>query len=255
MYFCFVDSQGIQENGIIGLKIKNVFIRVIILSCIKLWYTNGHMIDVLEKIFGSVSRVKTMRLFLCSPQTPFDIDDIIERTREKAPVLKKEIGQLVKSGFLKKKNFSKEVVVPSRSKKKNAPVTHKTKKVDGWVLSSDFPLTRQLRSLLIDTQLIDHNSLGKRLQNGGKLKLVVLSGVFLQDGERGVDMLLVGDRVQKNIFERAVREVESEIGSEIRYALFTQEEFMYRMDMYDKLIRDVFDFPHHVVVNSLSVEL
>ncbi len=213
------------------------------------------MIDILEKIFGSASRVKAMRLFLASPETPFDIDDIVERTREKAPILKKEIGQLLKSGFLKKKNFSKEVVVASRSKKKNAPVKYKTKKVEGWILAPDFPLARQLRSLLIDTQLIDHGSLGKRLQNGGKLKLVVLSGVFLQDGEREVDMLLVGDRVQKNLFERAVREVESEIGSEIRYALFTQEEFTYRMDMYDKLIRDVFDFPHHVVLNSLPVEL
>lgn len=213
------------------------------------------MIDILEKIFGSASRVKAMRLFLASPETPFDIDDIVERTREKAPALKKEIGQLLKSGFLKKKNFSKEVVVTSRSKKKNAPVKYKTKKVEGWILAPDFPLSRQLRSLLIDTQLIDHGSLGKRLQNGGKLKLVVLSGVFLQDGEREVDMLLVGDRVQKNLFERAVREVESEIGSEIRYALFTQEEFIYRMDMYDKLIRDVFDFPHHVIVNSLPVEL
>jgi hypothetical protein len=212
------------------------------------------MIDILEKIFGSASRVKAMRLFLSSPDTPFDIDDIVERTREKAPALKKEITQLLKSGFLKKKSFTKEIVIPSRSKKKNAPVKYKSKKVDGWILASDFPLTRQLRSLLIDTQLIDHNSLGKRLQVGGKLKLVILTGVFLQDGEREVDMLLVGDRVQKNVFERAVREVESEIGSEIRYALFTQDEFLYRMDMYDKLIRDVFDFPHQVVVNTLPVD-
>jgi hypothetical protein len=47
-----------------------------------------------------------------------------------------------------------------------------------------------------------------------------------------------------------IRALEAEIGREIVYAVFDYKEFLYRLNMYDKLIRDVLDFPHKVLVQA-----
>ena len=47
--------------------------------------------------------------------------------------------------------------------------------------------------------------------------------------------------------------MEAEIGKELRYAAFEAPEFEYRVKMYDKLIRDIFDFPHKTILNKLGL--
>jgi hypothetical protein len=43
------------------------------------------------------------------------------------------------------------------------------------------------------------------------------------------------------------------MGKEIRYSAFETGEFQYRLGMYDKLIRDVLDYPHETVLDKLGV--
>ena len=44
--------------------------------------------------------------------------------------------------------------------------------------------------------------------------------------------------------------MEAEIGSELVYAIFDTKEFTYRLNMYDKLVRDILDFPHEVIFQA-----
>jgi hypothetical protein len=44
--------------------------------------------------------------------------------------------------------------------------------------------------------------------------------------------------------------MEAEIGGELSYAVFETKEFLYRLNMYDKLVRDILDYPHEVVVQA-----
>ncbi len=76
------------------------------------------------------------------------------------------------------------------------------------------------------------------------------SGFFTDNKEGKLDILVVGDRLNKKRIEEGVRKIESEIGKELNYAVFDLKEFMYRLGMYDKLVRDVLDFPHKVILNS-----
>ena len=43
--------------------------------------------------------------------------------------------------------------------------------------------------------------------------------------------------------------LEAEIGKELAYAVFDTPDFLYRANMYDKLVRDVIDFPHEKVLD------
>ena len=53
--------------------------------------------------------------------------------------------------------------------------------------------------------------------------------------------------------ERVIRSIEAEIGKELRYASFETPDFRYRLGMYDKLVRDILDFPHKKVVDKIGV--
>ena len=78
---------------------------------------------------------------------------------------------------------------------------------------------------------------------------MVASGFFTNVPDARVDLLLVGKKLKKSVIEKAIAVIESEIGKELTYALFETEDFLYRAHMYDKLVRDVIDFPHVKVVD------
>jgi hypothetical protein len=49
--------------------------------------------------------------------------------------------------------------------------------------------------------------------------------------------------------------LESEIGRELRYALLTTQEFFYRLNMNDHLLRDVLDYNHRIMFDRLDIGL
>ena len=93
----------------------------------------------------------------------------------------------------------------------------------------------------------------KRFKGAGALKLLLVSGVFIQEWDNAVDVLVVGDRLNNRLVDRAIRSLESEIGRELTYAVFDTSEFEYRVNIYDKLVRDILDFPHEKIVNRLGI--
>jgi hypothetical protein len=94
--------------------------------------------------------------------------------------------------------------------------------------------------------------LPSRFGKMGKVKLFIASGIFLRDPDRTMDVMIVGDQLNRGIIDRNVKELESEIGKELRYAVFGTDEFMYRLNMYDKLLRDVLDYPHEKLINKID---
>ncbi len=97
------------------------------------------------------------------------------------------------------------------------------------------------------------NSIMKRLSGVGKLKFVLVSGVFIQDFDSRVDILVVGDRIKSSALERAIRILESEVGKELRYAFFETNDFTYRLNIYDRLVRDIIDHPHQKIINKIGL--
>lgn len=204
--------------------------------------------ESLGKIFGNKYRVKIMRLFLFNASTPFDAQDVSTRSKVKLPDAKKELSMLLKIGFLKKKSFSVKVQKPM--KKKDTKATFKTVKKNGWILNTKFDLIRPLQMLLLDSGLIKEKDMAKRLKKAGSLKLLILSGLFMRDDERKIDILIVGNKLKKEILEKEIAIIESEIGRELRYAFFDQSEFDYRLSMYDKLLRDVMEHDHKKLIDQ-----
>lgn len=212
-------------------------------------------IEILGKIMGSSARVKLMRLFLFHPGHEFGRDELLEKTRIAVPLVRSELALLEKSSFILKKQITITKSLKTKKTTKN-PSGLKTikKKENGYFLNAHFPLLDPLKTLLLESELVTVPDLPARFKPAGKIKLFITAGIFMRDEDRSLDLLIVGDKLDSTLIQKTVTSLESEIGRELQYALFDTDEFLYRIKMYDKLIRDVFDFPHQKLVNQIGIE-
>lgn len=203
--------------------------------------------DILAKLFGSPSRVKLMRLFLMNPEDVFDMPEISKRSKVASAMLRKEIKLLCEIGLIKQRTVVK--MIPKRGGKDGAL---DKKKVNGYGLDPSFPYLSALRSLVTEIA-IGKEDVAARFRNCGQMKLIIVSGIFLDEADSRLDILLVGDKLKKPIIEGVLRRLEAELGKELTYGILESAEFDYRYGIYDKFIRDVLDYPHLVVLNKLNL--
>ncbi len=204
--------------------------------------------DTLSIIFGSVARVKIMRLFLFNPETVLDVDTISEKSKVDKNTAKKEVLILEKAKLIKKRDFVKETETKRRDKK----IIKKTK-THGYDLNKNFSYITALKHLLIKTEMLEGKEIVKRLSKAGVLKLVIVAGVFTQDKDSRVDIFVVGNNISKQVLNNVIKSIEAELGKELVYVYFETKDFQYRLGMYDKLIRDVMDYPHQVLLDRMTL--
>jgi hypothetical protein len=107
-----------------------------------------------------------------------------------------------------------------------------------------------IREILIDPELLIQEDLTQRFKQVGKIKLLIVSGVFIGEEKSRADLLIVGDKLKRNLLTQAIKGLEAEIGKELNYVVFDSEEFKYRLSMYDKLVCDIIDEPHEKLLDS-----
>jgi hypothetical protein len=162
-----------------------------------------------------------MRLFLLNPAAAFSIPEVARRSRVTPAAARRELRMLSAIGFIK-----------SRGKE--------------WRMNPGFLYRAEVEALLINADTLDKKKLSEGLRKLGRVKLLILSGIFIKSKDSAVDLFLVGDALKRAKIEKKIKELEAEIGVELRWAIFSTKEFTYRLNMYDKLVRDVLDFPHEV---------
>lgn len=204
--------------------------------------------DILEKLFGGAPKVKIIKLFLFNPDSAFDTTQTAERAKVSKGVARKEISNLEKINFIKAKVYTKEI---KRQKNRSIKIFHK--RVNGWTLDQKFPYIEAVKSFLSSINPFKHKDIMDRISRAGKIQLLVVSGIFIKDPDSRVDLLVVGDGLKQGQLDKIIGTIESEIGREIRYAVFETPEFNYRLSIFDKLIRDILDYPHEKIINKLSL--
>lgn len=188
--------------------------------------------DPLAKLFGSAARVKLLRLFLFNDDLTFLAATAAFRARLTKDAARRELTQLVNAGILRKKAGKSPVA---------------------YMADKRFPHYDALKVFLRTTTDISDAAIINSLKKAGTVKLVVLSGLFTGALESKVDVLIVGDRLEERPLATAIHALEAELGREIRFACFTSEQFKYRLGVYDRLLRDVFDYPNRVILDRIGL--
>jgi len=191
-----------------------------------------------------------MRLFLFNPELFFSLDQVMDKAKIVGKEAKDEIEVLKKAGMIKGRKFIQII-----QKKKRGKIIESKRKVVCWHLDPNFEYLLPLQNLLINTRPLRPAEILKRLSHVGKLKMVIVSGVFIQNPDSRVDILIVGDNLRRGSIDRIVKTMEAEIGKELTFASFETPDFHYRLGMYDKLIRDILDYPHQKLLDKLNIKL
>ncbi|MDB5204741.1 MAG: seg [Candidatus Taylorbacteria bacterium] len=193
--------------------------------------------EILEKIFGSATKARLMRSFVYNPDTVFDINFLAKKIKARAGGIKKEINLLEKAGLIKRR----------ATKNENG------RSVNGVILNQNFKYLEALREFLLKVSPLTDEILARKLSLAGRVRLVVVAGVFINAENSRLDMLIVSDRPDEKKLKKILVEIESEFAREISYSLMSADDFKYRLSMGDKLVRDVFDFSHRVVLNKIGL--
>lgn len=192
--------------------------------------------DILAKLFGGQARVRIMRLFILNNDN-FDIEEIISHSRVTRANVRKELNILKSLGFIKQKTITRE---GARGGKK---------KVTVWSLNPFFAYLEPIKEILVDPDLLVQDDLAKRFKQIGRIKLLIISGVFMGEEQTRADLLVVADKINKTSLNQVIKSLEAEIGKELTYVVFNSKELKYRLDMYDKLVCDILEEPHKKLID------
>jgi hypothetical protein len=188
--------------------------------------------EPLAKIFGSPARLKMLRLFMFNQNVGFSLADIASRSKLTPDAVRHELVELVASGLLRKKG---------------------ARTAARYQVNPRFEHLGALDRFIRETTSVRPQDILVSLRRAGTLRLVVLSGLFTGVIEPQIDLLVAGDNIEERTLASAVRSLEAELGREIRYASFPTSDFRYRRGVYDRLLRDVFDYPHRILLEKIGL--
>lgn len=200
--------------------------------------------NILEKLFGSQTRVRALRLFLLNPEEVFDVKTLARRLRAGKHAVKKELRLLLDVGYIHK--GAKAVDITRRG-------IVRRKKIVGHILDRSFPYLNELAELLASNTPYAREKLASGLRGVGKVNVLVIAGRLLGYDRDHVDILLVGEALRKSKIENILGNIEAEVGRELVYAIMATKEFQYRYAMQDRFIRELFNNPHEVLVSKLDI--
>ncbi len=188
--------------------------------------------EPLAKIFGSPARLKMLRLFVFNQNASLTLAEVALRTKLSVEIVRRELTDLTLAGLLRKRG----VRAAAR-----------------YQVNPRFENLSALDSFVRDTTSVRPQNILAALRRAGTPRLIVLSGIFVGVLDTQIDLLIVGDRLDERVLATAIRSLEAEFGREVRYASFTTTDFRYRLGVYDRLLRDVFDYPHRVLIDKIGL--
>lgn len=188
--------------------------------------------DAMAKLFGSAERLRLLRLFFFNPRHLFTSEEVARRTKMSPRTAAHEMRSLADAGVLRFMETSKNPRLR-------------------YTVDEKFRFFGTLREMLLDAPLRSMD-VYKRVRGLGSVKFIGLGGIFVGDFDGHLDILVVGDRIDERRLKNIMRELESDIGRELRFAALHTPDFLYRLTVSDRFIRDFVDFPHRILYDKLG---
>lgn len=186
----------------------------------------------LEQLFESPGKVQIMKLFFRNPEANFLLKEAAKIMRNNLASVRKEMKRLEKIGLLKSRKISPRKEV--------------------FAINPNFDFFNELRELILRASPISKEKMLKAVRGLGKIKLVLLSGLFMGNEPSRADLLIVGDNINQRKLNTFIKNLEAEAGTGINCVVMTTEEFNYRYDMYDRFVRDLLNEKCEFLVNRLN---
>ena len=137
-------------------------------------------------------------------------------------------------------------------KRKNKKPLKKRIASVAYQVNHDLPFFNELRNLVLKISPPPFPNIERGLKKIGRVKLAVVTGSLLNIPNTRVDLMVVGDNIEYKHFGNFIKNLENDLGMELRYVVLGLNEFTYRYDMYDRFVHDILEYPHKKLINRIG---
>ena len=185
---------------------------------------------ILKALFSSQTRIKLLSTFLLHPEQEYFIRELTRLLSEQINSIRRELENLRRIGLVKARH---------RNRKKY------------YRIDTEFSLYIELKAIFAKEIQADSPVVGS-LKKLPSVRLALLAGSFVGT-ESKVDLLIVGD-LKKEMLEALL--LQDPHLKNVRYSIFSEPDFLYRLSLKDKFITEIVSDPRHMtVVNHISKEM
>lgn len=187
----------------------------------------------LQDFMISRVRVKMVELFYSNPEEMYYVREITREIKEEINAVRRELDRMLGNGMLKSEERGNRLY---------------------YQLNPRYLYHQELRQMVVKSTGLGAK-IRKLRRKLGQVSFVMFSGKFIQGiapGQGEVDLLVVGDIVLPEL-EQLIKQEEKQLGREINYAVFTDEEFEFRKTRRDPFMMDVL-YGTRVMVLGSEVE-
>jgi DNA-binding transcriptional ArsR family regulator len=185
---------------------------------------------ILKALFSSQTRIKLLSTFLLHPEQEYFIRELTRLLSEQINSIRRELENLRRIGLVKSRH---------RNRKKY------------YRVDTEFALYGELKGIFAKEIQADSPVVGS-LKKLSQVRLAILAGSFVGT-ESKVDLLIVGD-LKKEMLEALL--LQDPHLKNVRYSIFSEPDFLYRLSLKDKFITEIVSDPRHMIVaNHLTKEM
>lgn len=197
---------------------------------------------MIEQLFGSKTRVKLLQLFYSNPNRSFYVREITRKIDEQINSVRRELANLLNVGLITSDSSNNKVYYEVNQKYEFYPPLEEIFGTGGTKTRK----TAKAASKAIELPLADDADDLKAL---GNVEIAALMGQFTRDDSTGIDVLIVGN-VNQNALAKYVTELEKQEGKDLRYTVFSLEDFTYRLQIKDRFMSNVLRSKKQVLLDK-----
>lgn len=188
------------------------------------------MFQELAKLFNSPLRIKLIKFFALQPDERCNARTVAPVVGSPRQKVQSELVSLVRIGIL-----------TSRTGRDGVQY--------GW--NRAFHHSGAVENFLVATTMPDDKMIAELFRRLN-VHLVATAGILVGESRGQVDLLIVTRRPKDVRIAATVKKLESLGALPIRYTVMEVGEYFDRTQAYDRLLRDIFDFKHRVILGRTS---
>ena len=185
------------------------------------------MHEIFSQLFESRVKARLIKFFMLNDKREYSQQEVVQKNKMSSVQITKELNRFEKM---------KMIIVRTKKGKRF------------FQTNTGFIFYPELKNLVVKSNTMPECRSLSQIKNLGKVRLALISGVFLNYPKGRADLLLVGDEMSRAKLKHLLENLEAEVGKEINYSFMSSDEFKYRTDMLDKFIMEFLESPYEEII-------
>ncbi|MDB5161611.1 MAG: hypothetical protein JWM52_119 [Candidatus Saccharibacteria bacterium] len=198
---------------------------------------------MIDKLFGSKTRVKLLHLFLNHPGQSFYVREITRLIDEQINSVRRELSNMLEVGVITSDTADNKLYYAVNQRYEYYSALR--------AIFAGEPIDASKPSMAAEEKSVNDQYLSA-IAGISALRLAIVAGVLVRGSTSAVDVLLVGNLPKAKV-KTAMAVIEKLEGREINYTVIPYDEFYYRLSVRDKFITEILNSKHTVAIDKDNI--